>query len=321
MMAFAQSVPAISQTGLPQRTLPPTIHSVRAELDRERNAHHLLQQAVFEAAQTQRRLCAPRELDWHGYEVAGEIFPVRHLSGDFFKVVELNDSGLLGIAVGDIAGKGLTAGIWLTHLMNLVQRCARNHTNPARVMAEINRELCADQAEPPLTALFFAVLDPRTHQLAYCNAGLPAPLVLRADSSIDRLETGGPMLGAIDNAPYDAGYLPLGPADMLVAYSDGVTECRNSSDEEFEMDRLSAAARAAHGLNANMALFSVLGTVLDFAGSATPGDDLTVLVLRRSPADADASSARAKQDCSMPLRNAPSSFRQKAALPRGRGSK
>ena len=320
MIAFAQSVPAISQTGLPQRVQTPTIHSVREELDRERRGHHSLQQAIFEAAQVQRRLCAPRELNWRGYEVAGEIFPVRHLSGDFFKVVELNNNGLLGIALGDIAGKGLTAGIWLTHLMNLVQRSARSQSDPARVMAEINRELCADQAEPPLTALFFAVLDPRANQLAYCNAGLPAPLLLRLDGSIDRLETGGPMLGAIDHAPYDSGTLSLDPADMLVAYSDGVTECRDVADQEFEIDRLSAAAREAHGLNANMALFSVLGTVLDFAGSATPADDLTVLVLRRSPADA-APSGRGKQDCSMPLRNAPSPSRQKAVLPRGRGSK
>ncbi|HVM76476.1 MAG TPA: PP2C family protein-serine/threonine phosphatase [Candidatus Saccharimonadales bacterium] len=318
MMALTEPVPATSRVGVPQPTLQPTIHSVREELDRERRQHHLLQQAIFEAAQIQRRLCAPRELDWRGYEIAGEIFPVRHLSGDFFKVIELG--GLLGIAVGDIAGKGFTAGIWLTHLLNLVQRFARSFADPARVAAEINRELCTEQSEPPLTALFFAILDPRTHQLAYCNSGLPAPLVLRGDGSIERLETGGPMLGAIENSRFDSGYLRLGPADMLVAYSDGVTECRDAADQEFEIGRLSAAARAAHGRNANMALFSMLGTVLDFAGSSTPGDDLTLLVLRRTPAADDDTSAQ-KQICSAPQRKTPSPIRSKAALPRGRGSK
>jgi serine phosphatase RsbU (regulator of sigma subunit) len=318
-MALIEPIPAISRVGLPHRQLQPTIHSVREELDRERREHGLLQQAIFEAAQIQRQLCAPRELDWHGYEVAGEIFPVRHLSGDFFKVIELD--GLLGIALGDIAGKGLTAGIWLTHLLNLVQRCARSFVDPPRTLAEINRELSTAQGEPPLTALFFAILDPRTNKLTYCNAGLPAPLLLRGNGSIERLEAGGPMLGAVENARFDSGSLRMSPGDMLVAYSDGVTECRNPEEQEFEVDRLSAASREAHGANANMALFSVLGTVLDFAGASTPGDDLTLLVIRRCPADSAESPARDKQDYSAPLRKASSPIRPKAAVPRGRGSK
>ncbi|HTZ31208.1 MAG TPA: PP2C family protein-serine/threonine phosphatase [Methylomirabilota bacterium] len=320
MMAFTERIPALAPTAASLRLpVQPTVHSLREELDRERREHHQLQQAVFEAAQIQRRLCSPRELDWRGYEVAGEIFPVRHLSGDFFKMTELD--GLLAIALGDIAGKGLTAGIWLTHLMNLVQRSARNFADPSRIAAEVNRELYNEQTEPPLTALFVAILDPRTNELTYCNAGLPAPLLLRLDGSIERLEAGGPMLGAIETSRFDSGVLRLGPGDMLVSYSDGVTECRNTGDEEFEIGRLSAAAREAHGLNANMALFSVLGTVLDFAGSGTPGDDLTLLVLRRCPLDADGLPARDQQDYSAPLRKAPSPYRPKAALPRGRGSK
>ena len=125
MMALTESVPAVSHVGLPPRAAQPSLFSLHEELDRERREHSKLQQAVFEAAQIQRVLCAPRELISGGYEIAGEIFPVRHLSGDFFKVMELDD-GLLGIALGDIAGKGLTAGIWLTHLLSLVQRAARN---------------------------------------------------------------------------------------------------------------------------------------------------------------------------------------------------
>jgi sigma-B regulation protein RsbU (phosphoserine phosphatase) len=318
MIAFAQHLPANLQAGLPQRTTQPNLPSVREELDRERREHGKLQQAVFEAAQVQRRLCAPRELVWGEFEVAGEIFPVRHLSGDFFKVIEL-DGGLLGIAVGDIAGKGLSAGIWLTHLLGLVQRCARAFGKPSHVVAEVNRELCGEQGEPPLTALFFAVLDPRTNELAYCNAGLPAPLLLRVEKSIERLEIGGPMLGAVQNAAFDSGYLRLDPGDTLVAYSDGVTECRNPLDEEFELERLSAAARAVHGTSATPALFSMLGTVLDFADSNTPGDDLTLLVLRRRSASV-AECDGLKQD-STPQRKAASPPRAKKAGPRGRGPK
>src|SRR6201993_4014219 len=111
---------------------------LRDELDGMRREHAKLQQAVYEAAQIQRRLCAPREIVWGEFEIAGEIFPVRHLSGDFFTVMELNS--VLGLAVGDIAGKGLSAGIWQAHLMDLVQRCARAYLHPADAVAAINRE-------------------------------------------------------------------------------------------------------------------------------------------------------------------------------------
>jgi serine phosphatase RsbU (regulator of sigma subunit) len=258
------------------------MQTLQKELQSLRGEQLKLQQAIFEAAQIQRKLCAPRELQWGEFEIAGEIFPVRHLCGDFFKVMELGS--VLGVAVGDIAGKGLTAGIWQAHLMALIQRSARAHTDPSDVVAEVNRELCHDEGAPPLTALFFARIDPLTNELVYCNAGLPTPLLLRASKEITRLEEGGPILGALKNASYSTGRVILDPGDVLVAYSDGVTECRNPQEDEFEIERLATAARAVMSLNANKALFSLLGTVLDFADSCAPPDDLTLLVVRRHDA-------------------------------------
>jgi serine phosphatase RsbU (regulator of sigma subunit) len=318
MMALTERVPAVSQVTPPQHPVMPTLHSLREELDRERREHDTLQQAIFEAAQIQRRLCAPREFAWGEYEIAGEIFPVRHLSGDFFKVIQLDQ--VLGIAVGDIAGKGLTAGIWLAHLLSLVHRSARTFMDPARTVAEVNRELCREHGEPPLTALFFAILDPRTHELTYTNAGLPPPLLLHANRRVRRLDDGGPMLGAIENAVFDSGYLRMNPGDMLVAYSDGVTECRDPREQEFEIDRLSAAALAAHGTSANPALFSMLGTVLDFADSSTPGDDLTFLVVRRQ-AESNAEPVPIERDFPTLPGKAAATVRWKKANPRRRSSR
>ena len=277
---FTQGASATPSTHLPAaRERVESVHSLTRELDTMRREHEKLQQAVFEAAQMQRRLCAPRELTWGEFEIAGEIFPVRHLSGDFFKVMELGSA--LGLAVGDIAGKGLTAGVWQTHLLGLIQRCVRKHSSPADVVAEVNRELCLESVEAPLTALFYARLDPERNELVFCNAGLPAPLLLRHDGAVEPLEAGGPMLGAVQGAAFEVGSVRMNPGDMLVAYSDGVTECRNSQDEEFEITRLTAAARAVATADANRALFSTLGAVLDFANSCPPADDLTLLVLRR----------------------------------------
>src|SRR6267142_1351124 len=182
---------------------------VRDELDSVRREHARLQQAVYEAAQIQRRLCAPRELVSGEFEIAGEIFPVRHLSGDFFKVMELDST--LGLTVGDIAAKGLSAGIWQAHLMDLIQRCARACVLPADAVAAVNRDLCRDRNEPPLAGLFFGRLDPRSGELEYCNAGLPPPLLLRRDKSVEKLERGGPMLGALKESKYEAGTVFLNP--------------------------------------------------------------------------------------------------------------
>jgi serine phosphatase RsbU (regulator of sigma subunit) len=274
--------------------------SLQMELDAVRREYAKLQQAVYEAAQVQRRLCAPRELTWGEFEIAGESFAVRHLTGDFFKVMELGS--VLGVALGDIAGKGLSAGIWQAHLMDLIQRCARNCEHPADAVAGVNRELCQDLGEPPITALFFARLDPAENELVYCNAGLPAPLLMRRDKSVERLEEGGPMLGALEEATYTVGTVRLNPGDMLLAYSDGLTECRNAREEEFETARLSAAAKRNCGSTANQVLFSTLATVLDFADACPPADDLTLLVVRRCEEAAKELGSDGKKLFSMPSR-------------------
>lgn len=308
----SQGLPATAKslmTGLP---------SVKQELDAVRREQAKLQQAIYEAAQIQRKLCAPRELVWGEFEIAGEIFPVRHLSGDFFKVMELGSA--LGFTVGDIAGKGLSAGIWQAHLMGLIQRCVRRHSNPANALAQANRELCQDH-DRPMTALFFARLDPKRNDLVYCNAGLPAPMVLRHNKTVERLEKGGPMLGALQEAAYDTGSVRLNPGDMLLAYSDGVTECRNSEDEEFEMGRLSAAAHAVGGASANQVLFSTLGAVLDFADACSPEDDLTLLVVRRRAATMTEQPGSPSKDFSAPRRGPTSVVRPKKVERRGNRSK
>jgi serine phosphatase RsbU (regulator of sigma subunit) len=297
-----------------------TTKALAEELSALRREHELLQQAIFEAAQVQRRLCAPRELLWNDFEIAGEIFPVRHLSGDFFKAMDFGSS--LSVLLGDIAGKGFTAGIWQTHQMGLLQRAAREHSNPAKVVAEVNKELCEESGSSPMTALFNASIDPQSSAITYCNAGLPAPILLRADHTLERLEVGGPMLGAVKNAAFHTGTVLLNPGDMLVAYSDGVTECRNSSDDEFEMNRLIAAAKSVFGASASKTLFSLLATVLDFAGSCSPADDITLLIIRRrDESKTDASRARLMdKGLSAPLRRT-SVSRSKNSGNGGLGSK
>jgi sigma-B regulation protein RsbU (phosphoserine phosphatase) len=258
------------------------VKDLQAEVAELRRQQAVIYRSFFEAAQVQRRLCAPRELRLGEYEIAGEIFPVRHLSGDFFKVIELDSA--LGVIVGDIAGKGLSAGIWMPHLISLLHSCALANANPAAAIAQANRELCAGCGQPPLVAAFFARIDLRDGAVEYCDAGLPSPLILHRAGEATRLDAGGPMLGAVPEASYQSGRTWLNPGDTLLAYSDGLTECENAREEEFETARLLNSARAFAGASASQMLFSTLGAVMDFADGQAPLDDLTLLVVRRAVA-------------------------------------
>ena len=129
------------------------------------------------------------------------------------------------------------------------------------------------------------------------------------------------MLGALQKAAYDSGRVRLNPGDMLLAYSDGVTECRNSEDGEFEIRRLSAAVNAVSGASANQILFSTLGAVLDFADACSPEDDLTLLVIRRREGTIIERSHSRSKDFSAPHRGPTSVVRPKEAGRRGNRSK
>jgi len=258
------------------------IRGLEEELSGMRREQSAIQRSFFEAAQIQRRLCAPRQFHSREFEVAGEIFPVRHLSGDFFKVIELGSA--LGIVIGDIAGKGLSAGIWMPHLVSLVHSCAREYADPADALAAANHQLSTGCGEPPLAAVFFARLDRESGEIAYCNAGLPSPLILQRDNGVVYLEQGGPMLGATSVARFYTGRATMENGETLIACSDGVTECENSREQEFALAGLSKAARAFGRGCASQMLFSTLGAVLDFADGQALRDDLTLLVAQRTAA-------------------------------------
>src|SRR5439155_15297413 len=116
-----------------------------------------LHAAIFEAAQVHRRLCAPRLVRHGDFEIASEIFAVRHLPGDFFTVEE-TDNGVI-LALSDICGKGLAAGMWTTHLVGLVGAHVAVTSEPEAIVARVNRDLCRMETVVPLASLFLAKLD------------------------------------------------------------------------------------------------------------------------------------------------------------------
>ncbi len=240
-------------------------------------ANRNLNEALSGAAQLQRKLSAPREIRRGRFEIACEIFPASHLSGDFYDVQE--STGSVTFAVGDIAGKGLIAGLWFTYMVGLVRLRAESSRDPASLAADVNRDLSRFCETPPTVALFAARLDLTTGEVAYTNAGQPAALLIRPGCRVELLSDGGPILGAIPEAQFRSCGIVLSPGDTLIIASDGIHECRNEGDEEFGPQRLRDAALAATGLSATAALFSILGAAQDFTGGRPQSDDLTLMAI------------------------------------------
>lgn len=234
---------------------------------------------LFEAAQIQRKLSGPRALRQADMQFASEVFAAHYLSGDF--VVLSQDGPKVLATVGDIAGKGFAAGMWFTNLAGLLQSYGHPCSDPGRTAAEINRHLCYLRPMAPFVTAFFAQMDCDSGTLTYCNAGHFPPILLRSDGRTETLDIGGPLLGAVEHAGFESGQATFGAGDMLVAYSDGVLECRDAAGEEFGMGRLLTEVQKAKQSTAQETLVSLLAAVQDFANGSALCDDVSLLVIQR----------------------------------------
>jgi serine phosphatase RsbU (regulator of sigma subunit) len=265
-------------TGSPSRRAPH--QELKLKLAMLQKDYADLHTALFEAAQVHRRLCAPRRVQYGDFEIASEVFAVRYLPGDFFAVEEA--SGGLLLALGDVCGKGLAAGMWTPCLVGLLRAHATATSEPQAIVSSVNREFCRMHA--PLSSLFMARLDPAGGTMDYCSAGHPPALLLRADGQLELLSQGGMLLGMAADAGFRSGRADLALGDVLVAYSDGIVESRNDADEEFGPERLEGQLRLSGDASAEAVLFSVLAAVQDFAAPRPLADDTSLAVVRRTAA-------------------------------------
>ena len=245
-----------------------------------------LNAAIFEATQVHRRLCAPSLIHYGTFDIASEVFAVRHLPGDFFTVEE-TDRGLV-FALADIGGKGLAAGMWVTHLIGLIRTYTAANSDPHAIAAAVNRDMARLASVEPLSTMFIGRLDSTTGTLDYCSAGHPAAMLLRADARLELLSDGGPVLGVVPAASFDCGSVQLGPEDAMLICSDGILESFDDADREFGHQRLETEFRRAQRNSRSSAeamLFSILGAVQDFAAPRPLTDDMTLVIVRNTTSE------------------------------------
>ena len=214
-----------------------------------------------------------------GVQIAGAWQPAREVGGDYFDVIQL-DKNRLGICVGDVAGKGITAALLMANLQASFRAFATPEASPQVVCTKLNKFLCANIASGKFVTFFYTVLDADARTLTYENAGHSPGLLLRGNGTTETLQGGVAVLGALPDWTYQDYTAQLQPGDQLLLSTDGITEAENANLEEFGDERLLEAARVCHGsaLEIKRAIMQQVTAFCD----GNFRDDATLLVLRIS---------------------------------------
>jgi serine phosphatase RsbU (regulator of sigma subunit) len=248
-----------------------------ARLYREALDKAKFEQELKVAAAIQRSLLPAASVAGSFFATCGSSSPCLAVGGDFFDYVDLTD-GRFGFIVGDVAGKGSPAALLAAAVLGMFSAEATYQKGAAPLMTRLNRGLFRRAIEARFLTSFYGMLAP-DGSLTYCNAGHNAPLLVSA-SGIRRLETGGVVLGLFDTASFEEETLTLEPGDLIVLFSDGVTEAMNAEGEEFTDDRLIACANAHRGESPQQMLDALLADVHAFCAGEAQSDDVTAVLVR-----------------------------------------
>ena len=215
----------------------------------------------------------------NSFDVHANMQPARQVGGDFYDVLGL-ERGHLGLAIADVSGKGVPAGLFMMSSRTLLKGAAINSTDPAQVLRTVNNVLSDDNSEMMFVTVLYAVYDPRTRAYTYANGGHDSPLVVHADGSAKLLpHTGGVALGVLPDVQYESHTVTLQEGDTVLLYTDGVTEAQGPGGEQFGMERLREVFRERTPTSAEEATGRIFQSVWKFAGQVPQFDDVTCLAL------------------------------------------
>lgn len=248
-----------------------------ARLYREALEKAKLEQELRIAAEIQQALMPEPHRSGPFFESAGSMIPSRAIGGDFFEYAD-GPAGEFGFALGDVAGKGAPAALLSAVIQGMFATQATLNEGPRATLQRLNTVLLRRGIESRFATMFYGILCP-DGRLVCCNAGHNPPVVL-GRQGITRLETGGLILGLFENASYEEETVQLDPGDLVVVFSDGVSEARSASDEEFGEDRLLEVLSAGRGDDPPAILDRLLREIREFAQGAVQSDDITIMVVR-----------------------------------------
>jgi sigma-B regulation protein RsbU (phosphoserine phosphatase) len=297
--AVQDKIRAFSTGGVDYVTKPFRVEEVLARVEthlalrklqrRLQDANQRMARELTLAGEVQAGLM-PRTLpDLPGWDISVVLKPARETSGDFYDLYSLPD-GRLGFVVADVVDKGVGAALFMALSWSLLRIYAAEYpARPDLVFDAVNHSILHNTSVLQFVTVFYGILEPATGELLYCNAGhCPAYLFRAGDSPrAETLGVTGVALGLMDEARWKQASVQMGAGDLLVLYTDGITEARSERNEFFGDERLLAAADACFetagpaGPGAQEMQDAILDNVLQFAGSPQQSDDIALAVLMR----------------------------------------
>lgn len=251
-----------------------------ARLTEEQFERERLERELQVASEIQQRFQPASAPQVAGYELQGISFPCYEIGGDYYDFIHKRNGNLV-VALGDVSGKGTAAALLMSSLHAAVHAQFDTHGSLAETISSINRYLVESIPANRFVTLFYADLNPKTGELAFLNAGHNPPLIVHASGTMEQLAAGGLPLGIMADADFREGRTTLNPGDVLVIYSDGVSEAVNPTGEEFGPTRLYEAV--ARNLDASAAGIRdrIESALTKFAQGTPAGDDITMVIVKR----------------------------------------
>jgi len=213
------------------------------------------------------------------FRVAGKNVPSSDVGGDYFDFVQ-GEGSTITVGLGDVAGKGMPAALLMTQLYASVRAHVESEPRLPVVMGRLNRSIHQAVRGERFITLVLLAIDTATGEVRYVNAGHNPPFLIRASGEIETLSTGGLLLGMFPEAGYEAATIYMRPRDVLLLYSDGVTEAHDDAMDEFGEERLAAFLRENRDLDPEKFVDALIRRVHEFSSQGKPGDDVTVALIR-----------------------------------------
>lgn len=234
-----------------------------------------------QAAHIQKGLLPSSSPKMEGVDIAGRTLACRTVGGDYYDYLTFPD-GRIGVLVGDVAGKGMPASLLMSSLQARVKVLFEDGDELAHKITRLNKSTSASCPDNRFITFFMLIADPATGEIVFTNAGHNPPMLFRKGGTVEQLEGGGMILGIMPMAKYTEARVKMEPGDVLVLYTDGVTEAVNPREEEFGEDHLMEFVNAMKDRNAASIMNAIHAEVTRFAESAPQGDDITVVVVKKS---------------------------------------
>ncbi len=213
------------------------------------------------------------------FEIAAYNLPSKEIGGDYYDFLPLKENRI-GIAIGDISGKGIPAALLMSNLQAALRVSAVQCTHSHEVMALVNNQISQTTSPEKFATFFYGIFDPVRSELEYTNAGHNYPVLCTKHGAYHLLEKGGLIVGILEEISYQSETVRLDAGDLLVLYTDGLTEAINKEDEEFGEERLLHLIREVRNFEAQQVLDLILEEAVNFTGGQLQSDDLTIVVLK-----------------------------------------